>query len=307
MFIEAALFIIGMILLIKGADLFVGGGRGLASRFSISPALIGFTVVAFGTSLPEFVVSANAALTGSPGIATGNIIGSNIANIALVLAICGILNPAILNPRDPKNSGIGKQTGLMLGGTALFCILAWTGTLSIGSGIILLIGFILILRSLWSERESEEEIQTRPGYLDYILTAGGIAAVIIGAHLVVTAAVGIAIALQIPAFIIGMTIVAVGTSLPELATSIVAITKGQSGISVGNLLGSNIFNLLFVMGIIALITPIPLEERGDLLMMALFSLAAVPITMAGEKLTRPISVAVLIGYVVYISHLTGLF
>ena len=307
MLIEAALFVVGIILLVKGADLFVGGGSGLASRFGITPSLIGFTVVAFGTSLPEFVVSMNAGLTGNPGIATGNIIGSNIANIALVLAICGAVNPRALNRHDPANNGMKKQSVLMLAATALFIALAWSGTLSAPAGAIFLLAFLLILRALWKEGREDGELPVKPkGSLDYILTAGGIIAVIIGAQLVVTSAVGIATGLGVSAFVIGMTIVAIGTSLPELATSVVAIIKNQPGISIGNLLGSNIFNLLFVMGIIALITPIPIAETGDLLMMALFSLAAIPLIYAGERATRLISLAVLTGYFAYIGILAGL-
>ncbi len=307
MIIEAALFLVGIILLVKGADLFVGGGSGLASRFGITPSLIGFTVVAFGTSLPEFVVSINAGLTGNPGIATGNIIGSNIANIALVLAICGLLNPHALNRHHPANSGVKKQALLMLAATALFIGVAWFGTLSAPAGVIFLIAFILILRTLWKEGRAEGTLPIRAkGSLDYILTAGGILAVIIGAQLVVTSAVGIATTLGISAFVIGMTIVAIGTSLPELATSAAAILKGEPGISVGNLLGSNIFNLLFVMGIIALIIPIPIADTGDLLVMAGFSLAALPLIYAGERATRVISLAVLVGYFAYIGILAGL-
>lgn len=307
MFIEAALFVVGIILLVKGADLFVGGGSGLASRFGITPSLIGFTVVAFGTSLPEFVVSLNAGLTGNPEIATGNIIGSNIANIALVLAICGLLNPHALNRHDPANSGVKRQALLMLAATALFVAFGWSGTLSAPAGAIFLIAFVLILRSLWRKGRIEGTLPIRAkGSLDYILTAGGIIAVIIGAQLVVTSAVGIATALGISAFVIGMTIVAIGTSLPELATSAAAILKGEPGISVGNLLGSNIFNLLFVMGIIALIVPIPIAETGDLLIMAFFSAAAIPLIYAGERATRLISAVVLIGYFTYIGILAGL-
>ncbi|NBK26639.1 MAG: hypothetical protein EOM68_32090, partial [Spirochaetia bacterium] len=173
-------------------------------------------------------------------------------------------------------------------------------------GAVFLIAFILILRLLWKKGGTGEVLPKMKGYLDYLMTAGGIAAVIIGAQLVVNAAVGIATALGVSAFVIGMTLVAVGTSLPELATSVVAIARGQGGISVGNLLGSNIFNLLFVMGIIAIITPVPIDAQGDLLVMALFSAAAIPITLAGEKLTRPISVIILIGYCVYIGMLAGL-
>ncbi|MCP1662956.1 MAG: sodium:calcium antiporter [Methanocalculus sp. MSAO_Arc1] len=307
MFLEAALFITGLALLVKGADFFVGGGSGLASRFGVTPSLIGFTVVAFGTSLPEFVVSANASLTGNPGIATGNILGSNIANIALVLAVCGILKPSILNPHGSANRGIRIQALLMLAATALFLLVAWQGTLSAPAGVILLIAFVIILRILWKNCRDDGDGRREPkGALDILMTAGGLAAVIIGSQLVVTSAVGIADSLGVSAFLIGLTIVAIGTSLPELATSVAAIKSGESGISVGNLLGSNIFNLLFVLGIIALITELPIQEQADLLVMAAFTLAVIPIILAGERLTRFVSFAVLIGYCTYIAHLAGL-
>ncbi len=306
MLIEAALFIIGLILLVKGADLFVGGGSGLAYRFGITPSLIGFTVVAFGTSLPEFVVSVNAAVTGNPGIATGNIIGSNIANIALILALCGLLNPGALDPHNPMNRGVQRQALFMLLATALFILLAWPGTLTAPIGAVFLIGFLVMLRTLWIKGAEPDQLKKNPkGFLDYLMTAGGIAAVIIGAQLVVTSAVEIALFFGVSAFIIGVTIVAIGTSLPELATSGAAILRGQSGITVGNLLGSNIFNLLFVMGIVSLITNIPIPEQGDLLAMAVFSLAAIPITLGGKRLTRTVSLVVLIGYCIYIGHITG--
>lgn len=235
------LFIIGMVALLKGSDLFISGGSYLASRYGITPSTIGFIVVAFGTSLPEFVVCLNAAVSGNVDIATGNIIGSNIANIALVMAICGIISPQSINTHNSNNQGISLQIGLMLVATTLFFILAWSGSLSFPEGALLLLVFLGIIRIFWSEkREPHEYPQRTKEFLNYLVLVGGFIAVVGGAHLAVHSAIAIADILGIPAFIIGVTLVAIGTSLPELAISIIAITKDESGISVGNLLGSNI-------------------------------------------------------------------
>ncbi|QSZ67164.1 calcium/sodium antiporter [Methanofollis aquaemaris] len=308
MIIEAIIFIIGIILLVKGADYFVGGGSGLAARFGVSAATIGFTVIAFGTSLPEFVVSVNAIISHDGGIALGNVLGSNIANIALVLALCAIINPKIVGSRATAGLML-RETWLMLAATVLFLLLAMRGAFDVWAGAAMLIAFVAILAVLWrgggAAAGAEGEVRSH-GRRDIILTLGGLLAVIIGAQLVVDTAVKIAGALGVPTFIIGLSIVAIGTSLPELATSIVAIMKNEGGISVGNILGSNIFNLLFVMGVGALISPVLIGSLTDVLITAAFSAAVIPLFLLGDRMTRLWAAGLLAAYALYIGAIFGL-
>lgn len=306
MILELILFLVGIALLVKGADLFVGGGSGLAARFGVSATTIGFTVIAFGTSLPEFVVSVNAVATDDAGIALGNVLGSNIANIALVLALCAFIRPQLVGKNgDGRNSTLW-ETGLMLAATAVFVLFALRGTLDFLAGAGMLAAFAVVLALLWRHGKEEEEggIESH-GSRDVLYTVGGLVAVIVGAKFVVDGAVVIAGALGVPTFVIGLSIVAVGTSLPELATSIMAIVRDKGGISVGNILGSNIFNLLFVMGVGALIRPVPIENIADTLVTAAFSLAVVPLFMGGEKFTRAWSLLLLAAYAGYIAVIYG--
>lgn len=304
MFTSLILFCIGVLLLVKGADYFVGGGAGLAARFGVSTTVIGFTVIAFGTSLPEFVVNMNAAIIDTPGIALGNVLGSNIANIALVLALCALLRPDILSGGDVR--GIVSQTRLMLAATALFLLLSLRGTIDLPAGIVMLVAFILILRHLWKKgAEQRSKTMVSHGRLDIIRMAVGAAGVVAGSYLVVQSAVAIAEALAIPAFVIGMTMVAIGTSLPELATSLVAVLRNQAGISAGNILGSNIFNILFVMGCGALIRSIPVISMNDVIVTALFSAGVVPLFLPHRNLTRAWGGLLLVAYCIYILHLSG--
>jgi len=305
MLLEALLFIIGLGLLIKGADLFVDGGGGLASRYGVSPVTIGFTVIAFGTSLPEFVVSLNAVASGSPGIALGNVVGSNIANIALVLAICAILRPGLFTWERTEKGGVRHETLLMLIATAIFMILALRGVIDFFSGVAMLAAFGLILHWLWKNGGDNIEKIESHGNMDWAYTVGGLIAVIIGSSLVLDSSVFLAEALNIPSFVIGLSMVAIGTSLPELATSLVAIKKGQTGLSAGNLLGSNIFNLLFVMGAAGLVGSVPVPSYTDVLVMGAFSLAVVPLFYAKERLTAAIATLMIIAYAAYILFLFG--
>jgi cation:H+ antiporter len=307
MIIEAIIFIVGIILLVKGADYFVGGGSGLAARFGVSAATIGFTIIAFGTSLPEFVVSINAIIANDGGIALGNVLGSNIANIALVLALCAIINPKIVGSRETSGLML-KEIGMMLAATVLFLLLAMRGTLDIWAGITMLIGFAAILTHLWRSggTEADDGEVTSHGRRDIVLTLAGLVAVIIGAQLVVDTSVAIATALGVPTFIIGLSIVAVGTSLPELATSIVAIMKGEGGISIGNIFGSNIFNLLFVMGVGALISPVLIGSLTDVLITLAFSVAVIPLFLFGDRLTRVWGAGLLVAYALYMVMIFGL-
>ncbi|TAJ45291.1 calcium/sodium antiporter [Methanofollis fontis] len=304
MILEAIIFLVGIALLVKGADLFVGGGSGLASRFGISAATIGFTVIAFGTSLPEFVVSVNAVAAGDPGIALGNVLGSNIANIALVLAICAFIRPTLVGSGGADMTEIG----LMLFATALFIICAFRGVFDALAGIVMLAAFVVILTVLWQRGgvENDGEGIRSHGRRDILMTVGGLAAVVIGAQFVVDGATAIATSFGIPTIVIGLSMVAVGTSLPELATSIMAIMRREEGISVGNILGSNIFNLLFVIGVGALIAPIPVISPADILATALFSAAVVPLFLGGERFTRIWSAGLLVGYAGYIALIFNL-
>ncbi|WP_062396541.1 calcium/sodium antiporter [Methanogenium cariaci] len=273
------LFVLGMALLVKGgADYFVKGGGGLAARYGVSSATIGFTVIAFGTSLPEFVVSVNAIISGNSGVALGNVLGSNIANIALVLALCAIISPAMFMSGPSGKGRVENETILMIAATVFFALLALTGELTRISGVLMLVAFCVVLSITWKKLGTEpvERIEVH-GKMDWVMTAGGLVAVIIGSQLVLDGAITIAEAFGIPEFVIGMTIVAFGTSLPELATSLVAILRGDLGISAGNLMGSNIFNLLLVLGTGALIRPIPIPAYTDVIIMLLFSLAVIPI------------------------------
>jgi cation:H+ antiporter len=306
MIISALLFIIGLALLVKGADYFVDGGSGLATRYGVSPTTIGFTVIAFGTSLPEWVVSINAIIISKPDIALGNVVGSNIANIALVLGLCAFLKPAVAGYDRETGKALHHETALMIAATFVFVLLSLRGSIDLGAGIVLLVSFILILRSLWKTGKTNGEPITSHGQKDWILTIGGLVAVVAGAQLVLESAVTLAEFLGIPAFVIGLSMVALGTSLPELVTSVVAILKGNAGISVGNILGSNIFNILFVLGSGALIRPVPIPGLIDIGIMALFSLATVPLFAARDRFTRYIAVLLLLGYGAYMAWLFGI-
>ena len=294
------MFVFGMGLLVKGADFFVKGGGGLAARYGVSSATIGFTVIAFGTSLPEFVVSVNAVISGNSAVALGNALGSNIANIALVLALCAIISPAMFMCGPSGKGRIENETVLMIIATVFFALLALTGELTRISGVLMLAGFCVILYITWKKlgNEPEERIEVH-GKMDWVLTAGGLVAVIIGSQLVLDGAITIAEAFGIPEFVIGMTIIAIGTSLPELATSLVAILRGDLGISAGNLMGSNIFNLLLVLGTGALIRPIPIPAYTDVIVVVLFSLAVIPIVRSKPRFIRAWASFLVVAYLVY--------
>ncbi|MDG6257692.1 MAG: calcium/sodium antiporter [Methanomicrobiaceae archaeon] len=299
MILSIVLFVLGLALLIKGADYFVEGGGGLAARYGVSTTTIGFTVIAFGTSLPEFVVSVNAIATGNADIGLGNVVGSNIANLGLVLALCAVLKPAVVGERRGQTP-LRHEALLMLAATAVFIGLSLRGVLDVSSGIVSLVVFAFLLNSLWKSGRTEDEPIVSHGNRDYAETVGGLIAVIIGSQLVLDGAVAIADAFGIPAYIIGLSMVAVGTSLPELVTSAVAILKGSGGISVGNILGSNIFNLLFVMGCGTLIRPVPIPNMVHLAIMGAFSLAVIPLIWGHGRMIRVWAALMIAGYAAYL-------
>lgn len=306
MIVTILILAVGIALLVKGADLFVGGGSGLALRYSISPALIGSTIIAFGTSLPELVVSTNAAATGNSEIALGNVIGSNIANIALVLALCTFIRPGMVAASGASRSSLVRHTMLMLAATAAFALFAIRGTLDIVAGTVFLLLFVAILVILLRERREEGEVEIRShGWADALYIGLGLVAVIVGAQLVVDGAVTLAEAFGIPAFVIGVSVVAVGTSLPELATSFVAAVRDEGSISIGNILGSNIFNLLLVLGISLLLAPATIGSPVDIIVVVLFSVAILPLLFARPSVVRGWSALLLLAYAAYIAWSFG--
>ncbi|MGC9435931.1 MAG: calcium/sodium antiporter [Methanomicrobiales archaeon] len=299
------LFCLGIALLVRGADYFVEGAGGLAARHGVSPTTIGITVVAFGTSLPEFVVSINAIVTGDQTIALGNVLGSNIANIGLVLAVCALLRPMAVR-HEAVPGELRHQVILLFAATVVYGILILHGVIDLAVGILFLLVFVFILRSLWrtGKKAGEPPVPVH-GRMDYVYTVGGLAAVIIGSQVTLDGAIAIAETLGISTYIIGLSLVAVGTSLPELATSVMAIWKKNTGISVGNLLGSNIFNLLLVLGCGGLIRPIEVPDYSNSVVMGLFTLAVVPLFWGPERLSRVVAAALVGGYVLFILLLFG--
>lgn len=304
MIVPIAAFLAGVLLLVKGADWFVEGGGGLAARFGVSSTVIGFTVIAFGTSLPEFVVTMNAILTGNEGVGLGNVIGSNIANVGLVLGLCALVMPAVVS-LDKMEGVLTREASLMLLATAAYGILAFRGVLDAPAGIILLVVFLFILNSLWKSGRTMEEPIIAHGRKDYLYTVLGLIGVIGGAQLVLFGAVSVAEALQVPSYAIGLSMVAVGTSLPELATSFAAVLKGEAGISVGNILGSNIFNLLLVLGAGSIARPIAIPGASDSVVMGAFSLAVLPLFLAPDRFTRMWAFLLLASYGLYIGSVFG--
>lgn len=304
MLIEILLFIAGLAFLIKGADYFVSGGAGLAARFGVSPGTIGLTVIAFGTSLPEFVVSVNALLEGNSGITLGNVIGSNIANVALVLAVCAIIAPAVISSKGRlRDEPVFGDYIMMLTATAVFLVFAFFTPLGIPAGITFLVVFVAIIYNNWKKGKTNSEKIDVHGNLDYLYIAGGIAGVVIGSRILLISATSIAQTFGISDYLIGVSMVAVGTSLPELATSLVAVFKGEHGISIGNILGSNIFNLLLVLGVGALITPIAVPDFSEVLIMTGFSVAAILLLTRSKTATRIFGFVLLAAYIIYISVL----
>lgn len=252
---EYLLLIIGFVLLIKGADFFVEGSSSLARFLKIPSVIIGLTIVAMGTSAPEASVSINAALAGNNDIAVSNIIGSNIFNGLVVVGICAFIasfktNRDILKRDMPVNILI----------TAILCVMIAGGRLSRLEGILLLAGMIFyivnMILSALKTRSSYPDEKSMPLYKSLIFIAGGLVSVIFGGNLVVNNASQIAVSFGVSQNFIGLTIVAIGTSLPELVTSIVATRKGDSGLALGNAIGSNIFNILFILGMSATISPL---------------------------------------------------
>lgn len=249
---------LGLVGLFLGGDWLVRGASGIALRFGVSPMVIGLTIVGFGTSTPELLVSLNAALGGQPGIAIGNVVGSNIANLLLILGLAAVITPVTVDFASSR-----RDLFWMAGATVILPLLFWSGSVGLIEGLLMVAALIIYLTiSLRDTGHVDVDLPPNSNLLRSILTALlGLAAVMAGAHYLVQSATIIARQFGVSEAMIGLSIVAIGTSLPELATTIMAIIRGERDIAVGNVIGSNIFNVLGILGITALVTPIPLDPR----------------------------------------------
>lgn len=304
------LFVVGLLVLVGGAESLVRGSSALALRLGITPLVIGLTVVAFGTSSPELAVSIESALSGSSSIALGNVIGSNVANIGLILGIT-----AIIRPMKVQFSLLKEQIPLMIVISFVIWYMASDLVISFWDGLILvaaLLGFLIhSYRSSKGSDDAEEELPTPVGSLKdktwycALLIVIGLGGLIGGGMLFVDSAVEIARVYEVDEAIIGLTIVAIGTSMPELATSVVAALRKESDIAIGNIVGSNIFNILAILGIASLISPLSAAgfSTVDFVVMISFAIILLPMAWSGRILSRPEGTVLLLGYLSYMAYI----
>ncbi len=338
------LLLLGFAVLVVGGELLVRGASALSERMGISPMVIGLTVVAIGSSLPELAVGIDAALRGNSGLVTGNIVGTNIVNLLLILGISATLRP-ILTGRQMMRLDLPMVAVV----AALLFLLSLGGSLSWQAGIVLIVvGIVYTVLILWYTRRTKAQEMSRraqefrvghqdgyqvgqqltvdtpdsaqdapqpanrPGWLpllrDIAYLAGGIALVIVGADLLVSGAVDIATALGISDTLVGLTVVAVGTSAPELVTSVVATIRGQASMAVGNLIGSSVYNVVFILGLTIVVAPdaipVPAEVLYvDMLVMAAVSLLVVLLFRTGRRITRKEGIVLVLLYAAYLTYL----
>ncbi len=305
----------GLLLLYLGAEALVRGGSNLGLKLGLSPLVVGLTIVAFGTSAPELAVSVNAVLDNKTDVAVGNVVGSNIANIGLILGVSALVRPLSINVRL-----IRTDIPVLIGVSLLFCLLMGNGVVSRFDGLILFTGIIVfIVFSIIAARRSQPETQNlyaeqleeelhpapRPWWLDTGMVIGGLVLLVVGGRFMVDGAVQIARLAGLSEAVIGLTIIAVGTSLPEMATSILAAAKKMGDISAGNIIGSNIFNLLGILGTSALLAPLPLGNVTwvDIGMLLIVAVAVLPLARTGFVLKRWEGALFLTGYAAYIGWL----
>ena len=299
----------GLVLLAAGAEGLVRGSSALALRLGVTPLVVGLTVVAFGTGSPELFVSVEAAYRGEGGIALGNVVGSNISNIALILGLS-----ALARPMKVRSELIKREVPLMIAVTLLLCALLYDGTLSRVEGLILAAGSVAYMafaylaarrdRSKMVAEEFEEALTKprRAAWIDVALVVAGFVLLLIGARLLLAGATVVAAQFGVSQVVIGLTIVAIGTSLPELATSFVASLRGEADVAFGNAIGSNILNILLVLGVAAMIRPI--EAQGlrplDLGAMVASAVLILPLMWRGWVLNRWEGAFLVAGYAAYL-------
>ncbi len=313
------LIVAGFALLLIGGEAVVRGAVALANRLGVSPLIVGLTIVGFGTSLPEMVVSVNAALVGSPGLAIGNVIGSNIANILLILGVAAMIMPVAVHPR-----AVTRDMACMSGATVIFVGVGMTGWLLWWQGALMLgvltayIGFTVwhdnrthdaVAELHKEEAEEFSDVPLRTINVALIVVAG-LFAVVVGAEWLVTGATTLARDFGVPEEVIGLTLVALGTSLPELATSIVAACRGHSDVCVGNIIGSNMFNLFGIAGLTSLFAPLPFSDKiigFDLWAMLGATAIMIPFMITGLRVGRFEGLILLLAYAGYLlAHFLGI-
>jgi cation:H+ antiporter len=308
----------GLVLLVAGAEVLVRGASKLAAQFGIPPLIIGLTVVAFGTSAPETAVSVQAALDGSGDLAIGNVVGSNIANVLFILGLTAVIAPLIVSRQL-----IRLDVPIMIGASLLTYALAWDGNLSKLDGALLLAGIFaytgfLIISSRKEKSTKNDEFSQEFGLDEPVkpyawainlgLIIVGLVLLVSGSNFLVEGAVTLARTLGISELVIGLTVVAIGTSLPELATSVLAAIKGERDIAVGNIVGSNIFNLLCVLGLTSLVSPHAVSVAANALafdfpVMIAVAVACLPIFFAGYRINRWEGLLFIAYYVAYTVYL----
>ncbi len=300
---QILLLAVGFVMLIKGADWFVDGSSGIATKFGIPQLVIGLTIVAMGTSAPEAAVSISAAIKGNADITIGNIVGSNILNILIILGLSSVIVPIAV-----ASSTIKIETPFMLFITAVMLVLGLDAEISLIDGIIFLALFALYLGYLFrmakkdKNKEPEDENSKNMSVAKAIIFAIiGLALIVWGSNITVDAATAIAKAVGLSERFIGLTIVALGTSLPELFTSVTAARKGNADIAIGNIVGSNIFNILFVVGLSALIIPVPFAANFVFDSIIAFAAGVLLLLCClwTKKLKRWAGITMLLGYAAY--------
>ncbi len=306
----------GFVLLLGGAEIMVRGAVSVSEQFGISKLVIGMTVVAFGTSAPELLVSLNAALSGVSGLAIGNVVGSNIANILLVLGVSGLILPIV-----SEKGSLVKDGLILLVGTGAFILLSLRGTIDLTGGIVLIVLFVAFLYYSYRreassgddtasdvvDEVSDLEVKSCSIWVQLAYLFGGFAGLTIGSEFLVDGGVEIARHFGVSEAVIGLTIIAFGTSLPELAASAMAAFRKHSDVALGNVVGSNIFNVVGIVGIVAMVTPLEVPERVlslDNWAMLLATLLMMPFMIGGATtISRPVAglfVLIYVGYIVSI-------
>jgi cation:H+ antiporter len=303
MLLTVILLIAGLAVLVFAGDYLVKGATGLAENLGIPPLVIGLTIVAFGTSAPELFISVQAALFGKPGIAIGNVLGSNISNVLLVLGV-----PALIAAIHVTQKGVRTSVSVMLGVTAAFMVMMADGVVSRIDGLVLLAGLagfigwqLVVARNGSIEMDESDSPHDAKRIALYL--GAGLIGLPVGAQLTVDSASEIARMFEVSDAVIGLTIVAIGTSLPELATSVMAARRGSSDVAIGNVVGSNIFNILAIMGVTSLIIPVAVAERFvsiDMWVTAVVSLVLAVIVFGRMTIGRPLGAALTLAFLAYL-------